>query len=383
MAGSMRQRSPGSWQLRVYAGLDDRGKSRYIQRTIKGGKRTAQRAMREIETAIENGEHHADRGEQLASTTVGELLDRWLLQGDWSPSTRTGHVQCVNGWIRPHLGDVRLDRLSLWKIEGFYRTLSVSGGDGGKPLSAASVKRTHTVMHAALSEGVRWGMLATNPATGARRPKGEAFEAEVPDLDGVRRALDAAPERLRIVIALAISTGARRGELMALKWDDVDERASTISISRSITLGGAIKTTKTKATGVVSVGPETMEMLSVWRAAQNERWTELRPGPMPEDMWVFPAFGWERPLGPDTISQQWRVLADSVGLEGVRFHDLRHATATHLVSNGVDVRTVSGRLRHASTSMTLDVYAAKVTDSDVAAGKLLDGLVYGTDENEK
>ncbi len=383
MAGSIRQRSPGSWQLRIYAGLDDRGKSKYIQRTVKGGKRAAQRAMREIEAEIEKGEHDADRGERLAGTTVGELLDRWILQGDWSPSTRVGHVQCVNGWIKPYLGDIRLDRLSLWKIEGFYRTLSVSGGDGGKPLSAASVKRTHTVLHAALSEGIRWGMLSTNPATGARRPKGEAFEAEVPDLDGVRRALDAASERMRVVIALAISTGARRGELMALKWNDIDEQASTISISRSLSVDGSIKSTKTKATGVVSVGPATMDVLAKWRSAQDARWATVDPDPMPGDMWVFPAFAWDRPLRADTISLRWRALADSVGLEGVRFHDLRHATATHLVSNGVDVRTVSGRLRHANTSMTLDVYAAKVTESDVAAGKLLDGLVYGTDENEE
>lgn len=366
----------------MYAGLDDRGRRKYSTRTVKGGKREAQRELRSFVAEVEAGAHEGLRT-QRAPLTVEQLMESWVLQSDWSPATRAGNVQCVKDWILPHIGDVRIDRLTLWRIETFYRTLRLEGGRDGGPLSIGSVKRTHSVVHAAMGEAVRWGLLQSNPATGARRPKGENFEAVVPGVDDIRRVLKAAPEHLRVVIALAVSTGARRGEPLALKWDDVDESESTISISRSVNADGSLKSTKTKATGVVSVGAETMGLVSAWRSAQEGRWAEVGKGPMPADMWVFPSTGWDRPLRVGTISHQWRALADQVGLDGVRFHDLRHATATHLVANGVDVRTVSGRLRHASTSMTLDVYTAKITESDVAAGKLLDGLVYGTDKNEE
>ena len=365
----------------MYAGLDERGKDRYVQRTVKGGKRDAQRALRSFVDEVEAGAHE-ERGGTGPPLTVEQLMDRWVLHSDWSPATRAGNVQCVKDWINPHIGDVRIDRLMLWRVETFYRTLRTEGGHGGGPLSVGSVKRTHSVLHAALGEAVRWRLLQANPATGARRPKGEEFEAVVPGVDYIRRVLWAASEHLRVIIALAVSTGARRGELLALKWDDVDESESTISISRSVNADGSLKSTKTKATGVVSVGAETMGLVSAWRSAQEGRWAEVGKGSMPADMWVFPSTGWDRPLRVGTISHQWRALADQEGMEGVRFHDLRHATATHLVANGVDVRTVSGRLRHASTSMTLDVYTAKVTASDVAAGKLLDGLVYGTDGDD-
>jgi integrase len=366
----------------VYAGLDDRGRRMYTTRTVKGGKREAQRALRAFVDEVESGggSDFVDKGK--APITVGALMEHWMLHADWSPATRAGNVQCVKDWIVPHIGDVRLDRLTLWRIETFYRTLRTEGGRDGGPLSVGSVKRTHSVLHAALGEAVRWRFLQSNPATGARRPKGDDFEAVVPGIEDIRRVMDAAPEHLRVIIALAISTGARRGELLALRWSDIDTAQNTVSISRSVNADGSLKSTKTKATGVVSVGGETMALVSGWRGGQEHRWAEVGKGPMPADMWVFPSAAWDRPLRVDSISHQWRALADQEGMEGVRFHDLRHATATHLVANGVDVRTVSGRLRHASTSMTLDVYTAKVTASDVAAGKLLDGLVYGTDGDD-
>ncbi len=379
MSGSLRQRSPGSWELRVYAGLDERGRRKYTTKTVKGGKRVAQRRLRELVNDVEAGAQ-SDHGR--APITVAELMERWVLEAEWSPSTRVGHLQCINGCIVPHIGDVRVDRLERRRIEEFYRTLARSGGSGGKSLSAASVKRTHTVLHAALGEAVRSDLLVANPATGARRPKGEAFEAEVPSLDEIRELLAAAPERMKVIIALAIATGARRGELMALRWSDIDAVTCTVKIARALALDGSIKSTKTKATGTIAVGTDTMAIVEAWRIAETDRWALASSESLPADMWLFLSYGWDRPLSANTITEQWRVLANSLGMENVRFHDLRHATATHLVANGVDVRTVAGRLRHANTSMTLDVYAAKVTESDVAAGKLLDGLVYGTDENE-
>lgn len=118
-----------------------------------------------------------------------------------------------------------------------------------------------------------------------------------------------------------------------------------------------------------------MASVEAWRAHQAAASEKAGIGPLEPDGWVFPSRDWGHPITLNQITQDWRTLADAQGLEGVRFHDLRHATATHLIANGTDVRTVAGRLRHASPTMTLDVYAARTTAADHAAGQLIDQLL--------
>ena len=112
-----------------------------------------------------------------------------------------------------------------------------------------------------------------------------------------------------------------------------------------------------------------------WRVHQSAASERVGLGPLDDDGWVFPSRDWGHPIALNQITNAWRTLADTHGLDRVRFHDLRHATATHLTANGTDVHTVAGRLRHASPTMTLDVYAAATTQADQAAGDLIDDLL--------
>ena len=180
MRGSLRKLPSGSWEIRLFLGTDDTGKKRYRSKSVKGSKREAERTMRQLIAEIEAGDVESDRSEQLL--TVDELLVRWRAANvnDWSPTTAR------ETWISPHIGTVRVNRLTVERLERFYRTLLVEGGKAGRPLSAQSVKKAHSVVRAALSTAVRWQLITTNPALIARTPRAEPHQHRVPDLDTVR-----------------------------------------------------------------------------------------------------------------------------------------------------------------------------------------------------
>mgnify|MGYP003390630873 CR=1 FL=1 len=378
MRGSLRKLPSGSWEIRLFLGTDDTGKKRYRSKSVKGSKRDAERTMRELIAEIEAGDVESSRSEQLL--TVDELLVRWRAANinDWSPTTARDHKRAAESWISPHIGKVRINRLTVERLERFYRTLLTEGGRSGRPLSAQSVKKAHSIVRAALSTAVRWQLITTNPALIARTPRAEPHQHKVPDLDTVKATIAVADPRMATVIRLAIATGASRGGLGALKWSDIDIESRLITFQRSVVDGGPVsqvKPTKTRTTGVVSVGEATMASVEAWRAHQAAASEKAGIGLLEADGWVFPSRDWGHPITLNQITQDWRTLADAHGLEGVRFHDLRHATATHLIANGTDIRTVAGRLRHASPTMTLDVYAARTTAADQVAGDLIDRLL--------
>jgi integrase len=177
-----------------------------------------------------------------------------------------------------------------------------------------------------------------------------------------------------VLVRLAVVSGSRRGELLALRWEDV--KGSTLVVARSVV--GAegsltIKATKTERTKVIALDAETVRIVAAWRAESEAQADSLEVG-LSELM--FPQRpGESLPWWPDTLSSRWRALADQHGLEGVRFHDLRHTMVTTLISAGVDPRTVADRAGHSSPVMTLDNYSHAVPARDVDAAELLGRLL--------
>lgn len=166
MQGSMRRRGD-SWQLRVYLGRDPlTGEKRWTSKTVKGGKREAQRALAAMVAAADGNEVAS------ASGTVGELLDRWFenASADFSPKTALETAGFINRYLRPGLGVFPVARLRTEHIDKLYRELRKRGGHNGKPLAPGTVKRTHVILHRALEQAVRWGWIRTNPAHNAQVP---------------------------------------------------------------------------------------------------------------------------------------------------------------------------------------------------------------------
>ena len=284
--------------------------------------------------------------------------------------------------LLPGLGHVKLSKLKAEDIDAFYTRLrSKGGGRRGNGLAPSTIKRTHGVLRRALHQGVRWGWLGANPATAASPPRVLCSDLRPPSPGELGRLLDTAerlnPE-LATFVVLSAACGARRSELLALRWTDIDLDARVMTIARGLVMGneGLVeKDTKTHQARTLSLDATTVSNLRAHRKRVLERVMACGRD-VPADAFVFSSDGLGRsPMLPDSTSRAFRRLCAHAGVEGFRLHDLRHYVATRLLSAGVDVRTVAGRLGHRNSATTLNVYAHFVPQSDRNAADLLGAIL--------
>ena len=378
MQGSMRQRGEGSWELRVYLGRDPlTGQKRWTYKTLKGGKREAQRALAAMVADADGS------GVAPSSGTVSELLKRWFenSSADFSPSTVLQTTSSIRLYLVPGLGPYPVARLRTQDIDRLYRELRKRGGQNGKPLAPATVKRAHVILHRALEQAVRWGWIRTNPAHQAQVPRIPAPDIRPPAPSELVRLFALAKEYdpgFATFLSVAAATGARRSELLALRWSDVDEASARMSISRGLVNGPnglVVKDTKTHGVRRVALDPKTAEVLAEHRR-RAEKAAVTCGAVMAPDAYVFSHEpDSSAPWRPDSTTRAFRLLVERAGTPHVRLHDLRHYVATRLLAAGVDVRTVAGRLGHRNASTTLNVYAHFVHDADEEAAAVLARLL--------
>ena len=212
MRGVVEPRGDNKWRVRVFAGHEG-GKVRWVLR----GRSMAPSARRRSRLAKLLTEVEAGQATKSHPTSVAEQLDRWLadIEPTRSAYTVKEHRRCIEHDIKPALGTVRLDKLTARQLAGFYHDLLARG------LSPSSVRRFHSVLHAALDRAVKWGMVPVNPADRATPPGLTRTTVSAPDVADVQRLIAAADESspiLALAIILGAVTGARRGELCALRW---------------------------------------------------------------------------------------------------------------------------------------------------------------------
>lgn len=372
----MRQRS-GSWELRVYAGRDPvSGKKRWVSRTVAGGKREAARALAKLSAEV------GGRVVAPTSATVADLLEQWFAfaRDDFSPKTVLETRGFMDRNLLPNLGSMPLSRLGTHDVDRLYRTLRKEGAQDGGPLAPATVRRIHGILRRALDQGVRWNWIPANPAAAATAPRVDARELVPPAPSDVATLFALAQERdpeFATFVMLAAATGARRSELVALRWPAVDLEAGTVTIRGGIVIGpdGLVeKDTKTHRVRRVALDPTTLQQLKdhlgrvVERAGACGVMLDGRAFVFSHE--IDGSSSWR----PDSTSRAFRRLRVRAGCEHVRLHDLRHYVATRLLVAGVDVRTVAGRLGHRNASTTLNVYAHFVAESDRDAANVLGRL---------
>ena len=378
MKGHLRRRG-NSWELRAYVGVEPTtGRAKYLTRTFRGGKREADEALARFVTEVSGGGHAAK------DTTLSELIRRWidLVREDLSPSTVRGYERIIRCYIESDIGRVSLAKLRTDQLDRFYSKLRDQGGQDGGPLSPATIRQTHAVIRRALNQGMRWGWIAANPATLARPPRVRTPALHPPEPEGVLRLIaeaENADPDLACFLLLAATTGARRGELCALRWSDLDKKTGALTISRSIveSQGSTLieKDTKTHSSRRIALDSGSIDALAGQRDRCQRR-AKSCGATLTESAHVFsvdPDGG--RPWVPNEVTKQFIRIRRAVGLDSVRLHDLRHFTATRLLSEGVPVRTVSGRLGHANAATTLGVYAHFVEESDRDAAEKIGSIL--------
>jgi integrase len=372
MAGSIRRRGRDSWQLRVYRGVDGNGRPRWVSTTVHGSRRHAERRLAELVAEV----GHA----RLRSGSVGELLERWFAAASprWAATTTSQTRSIIDCHLAPELGHLRVDKLTTTDIDDFYSHLLRSGGRQGRPLGAGTVHRIHVVLHRALAQAVRWEWIWMNPASSASPPRVPPAEVHPPDPAQVAELLAFVRERspaLFVFLRLAVSTGARRSQLLALRWCDVDFDRGALAFTRAAVTGQngvQLRPTKTHRTYRVEIDRHTLTVLAGYRASLGRPDGRLLAG----QAFVFSSVpDGSKPWLPNWVTKQFITARCRAGLEHFRLHDLRHFMATQMLAAGVPIATVSQRLSHARTSTTLNVYAHAVPGGDRAAAETLAAIL--------
>jgi len=373
MKGHIRARGPGAWELKFDVNTDTgQRKTRYV--TFRGGKRDAQDKLAELLAEAKKGKLIDPSKE-----TVGAYIDRWVR--DWAAinvSRKTGerYRELLELHVKPRLGAMPLQKLRPANLGELYAKLLLDGRGAGRGLAARTVGHVHRVVHKALAVAVDWELVPNNAADRAKPPRVAAGEIEilsenqVTDVLTKLRGLGLYP-----IVALALATGLRRGELLALSWGNIDLDAAKLRVERSLEetkAGLHFKPPKTRhGRRTVSLATWVVRDLRVHRKAQQEQRIALGLGQLPDDALVFPNLD-GRPRSPNTLTKEWRRVAAQLALPGIQFHACRHTHASQLIAAGMDVLTISRRLGHGSPTITLGVYGHLFSNTDDEAARIME-----------
>jgi integrase len=376
MSGQIIRRGERRFLVRWFIGRDGTGKRCYGSKTVHGTKKDAQAALREVMG-------NRDRGVVVESRRVslGTYLDEWLekaARGRLRPRTLDDYKEKLNRYVRPRLGALRLDRVTPLEIQGLVTELE------GQGLSPATIRYAHAILSGALRQAVRWRLLAVNPASAVDLPRLKAREMQAlgPDEAGrLRKAL--AGTRFEALFLVLLGTGLRPGEAFALRWEDVDLEAARVTVQRTLPKRRqrdpvTFEEPKTaRSRRQVPLPPTLVAALRRHRARQAEE--RLAVGDAYAELGLVFATELGEPVNPrNVIRRHFKPAVKRAKLpKTLRLYDLRHSFASLAMAAGAHVKTVSDRLGHASTRMTLDVYSHTLEPVEKDATDRIERTIFG------
>jgi integrase len=363
--GSIYRRKNGSWRAMVTL------QGRRLTHTART-KSQCQEWLRQTLEEVENGLTY-----DSTLVTLACFMDDWLVSVEPSlrSNTSTQYRQIVRMHILPLLGECRLRELKPEHIQQLYNCMVRRG------LGLRTVQLTHAVIHRALGHAVRLGLISRNPDDATTPPRPKHKEMRFLDENQVQRFLITAKaqnDRLNALYYLAIATGMRQGEILGLKWADLDWEQNALQVQRQLTKkwDGRFEFTAPKTKSGkrrIDLGDATLNTLREHHQEQfnmmavaGKQWQE-------QDL-VFPStIG--TPMNRSNLNKRFKQLLKDAGLSEIRFHDLRHTAASLMLNNGIPVIVVSRRLGHAQPSITLDVYGHLIPGKQQEAASLMDQLM--------
>jgi integrase len=369
------ERSPGHWAIILEHRDPATGKRRRVWQSFKGGKRAAIIERARLVAAMKAGTYL-----EPSKTTLAVYLDRWLehMKAQVSPKSHARYSELARKNVAPLLGGTILTKLRGDMIDAAYaKALATGRRDGKGGLSPQTVTHMHRILKKALGQAVKWELLIRNPADAATPPKANRGQMNTYDLDQTAELIEAMrPTRMLVPTLLAVLCGMRRGEVAALRWRNVDLTTGQLAILESAEQVGAKVRYKTPKSGkgrTLALSASLVEELRAHRLRQSEEL--LRVGVRLSDDSFVVAQVDGTPLQPDTLTQDWFRKLANTKLPRIRFHDLRHAHATHLLSQGVHPKVASERLGHSKIGITLDLYSHVLPGMEADAAERVDAAL--------
>jgi len=360
--GNIRQRSKDSFEIRYSLGKDlVTGKWKVKTTTVKGIKKDAEKELRRIFEAMDRNEYA-----EATKLNIGELLQQWLttVRGQISPKTHDRYTEIVNHYLTPAFGATPLSKLQPINIQNAYNVWENSGRRDGKEggLSPRSRLHIHRVLSCALKYAVRIQLLNRNPADSVNTPRVKKKPITTLSIDQATTLLTTFKQthpRLYWPVLLALVTGMRRGEILALRWKNVDFEKRTVRVVESLEQVNQeirFKAPKTERSRAVMLPEYAVDELKEWKLKQTAELAELK---IYIDENGFVCGRWDGlPHKPESLSGEFaRAIVTVKDVPRVRFHDLRHSHATQLLAEGIHPKIAQERLGHSSIKTTLDLYS--------------------------
>ncbi|HLG87046.1 MAG TPA: site-specific integrase [Alphaproteobacteria bacterium] len=388
--GGLRQRSPRSWEIKFDAGVDPKTGKRLTRfTTVRGTKKDALEALAKYRNQRTEGTLLEPK-----RITLAAFLELWLTGQQHRVSAKTWqrYAEIARKHLIPALGAHPLSKLTPLHLETYYnetvtkpRKRTKRGGaiDELAPLSAHTVRHHHRVLSQALKQAVRLRLLAFNPANNVNPPRPLHKEMRILDHAQTGVLLKAAKgSPIELVVLIAVTTGMRRGEILGMRWKDLNLEARTLSVAQTLEevrdettrkMRLTFKAPKTDRSRRTITLPEmTAEALRLHRVEQAKQ--RLRAGAAYDNADLVCCDELGAPLRPHYITQAFAKMAAGLKLP-VRFHDLRHTHISHLLAAGVHPKVASERAGHASVSITLDVYSHLIPGMQEDAANKIDAAL--------
>ena len=367
--GNIRKRKDGRWEGRYTAGHDPITGKPIIKNVLA---KTQAQAKEKLKTAIEQCKGlDVAKGQKY---TVGQWMDVWYeyyAQIKVRPSSHKTYEGYIRNHIKPAIGSIPLTRLTTLDLQKLYQKLLTEGRverkeseKQAKGLSPKTVRNINQVISSAMQLAIQQHLISHDPTDGCALPKTEHREMQTLSADQLAAfLLEAKHSGVFEMYYIELATGLRRGELLGLKWQDIDLDSGVIHVRRQVgRIDGKVQEAPLKTKNAyrnISIGVDAVSIL--WEKKKQD-------GGRSEYVFPSPTGG---PMSPDSVLKMLHRVLERAGLPELRFHDLRHTFATLALQNGVDVKTVSGMLGHFSAGFTLDTYAHVTTAAQKKAAETM------------
>lgn len=372
--GTLRQRKDGRWEGRVVVGYDDKGLP--ITKNVLA--HTKNDCADKLEKLKE--EYRPPSTRCKPDMLFGDWMEFWYenySKPAIRPLTQQNYENRIYDHIIPDIGKIPLNKLTQNDLQQFYARLKRNGRKQyvekyGPGLSDRMVRTCHASCRMALEKAVAEGLIRVNPAIGCKLPPKKAREMQVLTQNEIIRFLHQAKEEgCYELFLLELGTGMRRGEILALKWSDLNFATGELRIERQVYIIKAeviISAPKTKASiRTVILPPSLIKTLAVYKETVDSEW--MFPSPTDNG----------RPRNPSSVRKRLQLILERAGCKKVRFHDLRHTFATMALEHGMDVKTLSATIGHVSSATTLDIYSHITDTMQRQAAVHIDRKIGGTD----